>query len=169
MSFAAGAGRRARAAMLVVGFALLAGGTPAQAQEGRPVLGGHRFIWSPLTETAMPQTHVRNLTGGGKFTDIEYLSEIDLGGGIVIPAVKGDLLFAELEFEYMHRVQPWLGVWARFGGVGRVGTNAGSLLAQGVTAVFGDVRTRFVVRRGGGRCVNRFGRRIRVGIEPRFG
>lgn len=124
------------AALLVVAGAW-AGPAAAQDQGGRPVLGGHRFIWNPLTETPFPETHVRNLTGGGKFTGVEYVPEIDLGNGIVVPAIQGDLLFAELEFEYMHRVQPWLGVWARFGGVGRVGTDTGALLAQGVTAVFG--------------------------------
>jgi hypothetical protein len=109
----------------------------AQTQEPRPVLGGHRFIWNPFTETAIPRTHVRNLTGGGKFTGVEFLPSFDLGNGTTVPALLGDLLFAELEFEYMHEVQPWLGVWGRIGGVGRVGTDAGVLLAQGVTAIFG--------------------------------
>jgi hypothetical protein len=123
----------------VLGGALLTVVLPAgiRAQQGRPVLGGHQFIWSPLAETPFPQTHVRNLTGGGKFTGVEFVPEVDLGNGRVIAPVRGDLLFAELEFEYMHRVQPWLSVWARFGGVARVGTSTGSLLAQGVTAVFG--------------------------------
>ena len=108
-----------------------------QTEEPRPVLGGHRFIWNPFTETAVPRTHVRNLTGGGKFTGVEFIPSFDLGNGITVPALVGDLLFAELEFEYMHQVQPWLGVWGRIGGVGRVGTDSGVLLAQGVTAVFG--------------------------------
>jgi hypothetical protein len=109
----------------------------AQTEEPRPVLGGHRFIWNPFTETAVPRTHVRNLTGGGKFSGVEFIPSFDLGNGITVPALVGDLLFAELEFEYMHQVQPWLGVWGRVGGVGRVGTDSGVLLAQGVTAIFG--------------------------------
>jgi hypothetical protein len=109
----------------------------AQVQDPRPVLGGHRFIWNSFTESPFPRTHVRNNTGGGKITGLEFFPSFDLGGGIILPAVKGDLLFAELEFEYMQQVQPWLGVWARVGGIARVGTDAGSVLAQGVSAIFG--------------------------------
>jgi hypothetical protein len=134
--------RRTRAAfgMGTVGVllaAVAAAPVHAQDQGRRPVLGGHRFVWNPLTETPFAQTHVRNLTGGGKFTGVEFVPEIDLGDGRVLAPIRGDLLFAELEFEYMHRVQPWLGVWARLGGIARVGTDTGALLAQGVTAIFG--------------------------------
>jgi hypothetical protein len=117
--------------------ALLPAVVRAQAQEPRPVLGGHRFIWNSATETPFPRSHVRNLTGGGKFTGFEFTPSFELGDGITIPAIVGDLLFAELEFEYMHQVQPWLGVWARVGGIARLGTDTSVLLAQGVSAIVG--------------------------------
>jgi hypothetical protein len=108
----------------------------AQTQEPRAVLGEHRFIWNSFTRTPFPRTYVRNLTGGGKFTNVEYIPSFTIGE-TEIEAVKGDLLFAELEFEYMHQIQPWLGMWAHIGGLARLGTDAGALLAQGVTAIFG--------------------------------
>lgn len=108
-----------------------------QAQEPRPVLGGHRFIWNSATETPFPRTHVRNLTGGGKFTGLEFIPSFEIGDGVTVPALVGDMLFAELEFEYMHQVQPWLGVWARIGGIARLGTDTSVLLAQGVSTVIG--------------------------------
>jgi hypothetical protein len=105
-------------------------------QEPRPVLGGHRLIWNPFTQSPYPRTAVRSLTGGGIFMNAEFVPSFEIGDQTV-EAVRGDLLFAELEFEYMHQVQPWLGVWARLGGLARLGTDAGGLLAQGVTAITG--------------------------------
>jgi len=102
----------------------------------RPSLGGHRFPWNPMTLSPFPTTHVRSLTGVGRVAGVEFLPAFDLGG-LVVPAVKGDLLFAELEFEYMQRIQPWLGVWVTAGGLARLGTETGALLSQGVTAITG--------------------------------
>jgi len=130
-----------RTAGLALILASLACASPlvlhAQTPEPRPVLGGHRFIWNPFTETALPTTYARNLTGVGRITGVDFVPSFDLGNGITVPAINGNILFAELEFEYMHRLQPWLGVWARVGGLARVGTSSGSLLAQGVSATFG--------------------------------
>lgn len=108
----------------------------ARDQEPRPVLGGHRLIWNPFTQSPYPRTTVRSLTGGGVFMNAEFFPSFEIGDNTV-EAVRGNLLFAELEFEYMHQVQPWLGVWARVGGLARLGTDTGGLLAQGVTAITG--------------------------------
>lgn len=107
-----------------------------QEQEPRPVLGGHRLIWNPFTQSPYPRTTVRSLTGGGVFLNTEFFPSFEIGD-VTVEAVRGNLLFAELEFEYMHQVQPWLGVWVKAGGLARLGTNAGGLLAQGVTAITG--------------------------------
>lgn len=131
----------AKATGLAMLLALVACASPlalrAQEPEPRPVLGGHRFMWNPFTETAFPRTHVRNLTGVGRITGVEFVPSFDLGEGTTVPAINGNILFAELEFEYMHQVQPWLGVWTRLGGLARAGTSSGALLAQGLSATFG--------------------------------
>ena len=102
----------------------------APDQEPRPVLGGHRFIWNPFTRSPYPRTMVRSHTGGGKFTNVEFVPAFELGEDITVEAVKGDLLFAELEFEYMHQIQPWLGMWGNVGALARLGTDTGALLAE---------------------------------------
>jgi hypothetical protein len=71
------------------------------------------------------------------FLNAEFFPSFEIGDITVVDAVRGNLLFAELEFEYMHQVQPWLGVWARLGGLAPLGTDAGGLLAQGITAIKG--------------------------------
>jgi hypothetical protein len=121
---------------LILGAAVVPA-VQAQEQEARPVLGGHRFIWNPYTESPFPRTYVRSRTGGGLFTGLEFFPEFDIGEDITVDAVKGDLLFAELEFEYQHQIQPWLGMWAKLGGLARLGNGAGALLAEGVTSVTG--------------------------------
>jgi hypothetical protein len=132
---------RVRSRLSAVAVTLAVGVTttpPLAAQDPgpRPVVGGHRVIWNPFTRSPLPSTHVRSLTGAGQLTGVEYVPEFDLGG-VVVPAVQGNLLFAELEFEYMHRVQPWLGVWVNAGALARLGTDAGTLLSQGVTTITG--------------------------------
>ncbi len=125
-------------AAALVGIASLPSEAWAQnrQQEPRPVIGEHRLIWNPFTLSPYPRTSVRNLTGGGVFMNAEFVPSFEIGD-TTIAATKGNLLFAELEFEYMHQVQDWLGVWVRLGGLARLGTDAGGILAQGVTAITG--------------------------------
>lgn len=124
-------------AALALFFGALLSPLEAQDQEPRPVLGGHRLIWNPFTQSPYPRTTVRSLTGGGVFLNAEFFPSLEIGDITVVDAVRGNLLFAELEFEYMHQVQPWLGVWAKLGGLARLGTDTGGLLAQGVNAIKG--------------------------------
>ena len=107
-----------------------------EAAQVRPKLGGHTFISNPATRDPFPRTFLRSTTGIGKTVNLILIPSFEIGDQIV-EEVKGKLLFAELDFAYQHRVQDWLAVWGRFNLAGRLGTNTGALLAEGVTTVTG--------------------------------
>lgn len=108
----------------------------AQASEfKRPLLGGHAFLPNKLVPDPFIRTFIRNSVGLGQAVDLEIPTPIIDGDTIL--GLKGDLLFAILDFEYQHAVKDWLAVRAEVDVVGRLGTNLGALLASGVTAATG--------------------------------
>jgi hypothetical protein len=116
--------------LLVIGCA-----APSIAQTGPvrvPVLSGHRFIASDIVEDPFGETFIVTQLGGGVASDLDFpLFEV---GGDTIFAPRGDLLFAVLKFEYRQRIKRWLSVNGAFKTIGRLGTEAQSLLLAGVTA-----------------------------------
>ena len=138
--------RRARRGLFLTlaGLLLSGGATGLDAQgaeEGadrlRPLLGGHRFIPNSFTRDPFSRTYVRNSLGIGQALDVEFVPQLDIGGGDTIPGLSGDLLFAVLDFEYQHAVKDWLAVWGKINMIGRLGTDVGAILAQGATVLTG--------------------------------
>ncbi len=108
----------------------------AQASEfKRPLLGGHAFLPNNLVPDPFIKTFIRNSVGLGQAVDLEI--PLPLIDGDTIVGLKGDLLFAILDFEYQHAVKDWLAVRGEVGVVGRLGTDLGALFASGVTAATG--------------------------------
>lgn len=111
------------------------GATQVHAQVGPnrvPTLNGHRFLVSEDVADPFVSTNLLNALGVGVASDMKLpLFEI---GGDTLFAPRGDVLFATLHFEYRQRIKDWLSVHGRFKTVGRLGTNAQSLLTVGVTA-----------------------------------
>ncbi len=113
---------------------------PAPAQTRDPAaartLNGHTFIPSNLIADPFPATLVRTRTGAG------YASKVatDVDNAVVdslIQVLEGDLAFMALEFEYQHGFTDWLAVGLAASGAARIGTGAQSILAQGITSIFG--------------------------------
>ena len=107
-------------------------------------LNGHVFIPSSLIEDPFITTLVRAETGGGFATKVARDIENEVVDSL-ISALVGDVAFINLEFEYQHAVTDWLAVGASGSAAARVGTGAQSVLAQGVTSMFG-FRLRAVAR-----------------------
>lgn len=99
---------------------------------GRPVLGGHRFIPNPFAEDPFPRTFVRSSLGMGKAMDLDVVPEFVIGTD-TISGITGELLFALLDFQYSQRIKEWMGFWVTAKLRGRLGTDAGAILTQGVT------------------------------------
>jgi hypothetical protein len=100
-----------------------------------PVLGEHKFMPNSIVRDPFIKTYVRNAVGMGQALDLD-IPLLEIGGNEVI-GLRGDLMFASLEFEYHHAVKEWLAVWGRFGVIARVGNDTQALLSQGFTAVTG--------------------------------
>ncbi len=108
----------------------------SDADGKRPQLGEHRFIVNTLTRDPFPRTYLRQQLGVGKVLDVDILPEIEIAGD-TIGGQKGNLLFANLEIEYMQRLDDWVSVWGQVNVNARLGDDLGALLGQGVTVVNG--------------------------------
>jgi hypothetical protein len=80
-------------------------------------------------------TFVRNSVGIGQARDFE-LPVLEIGGDEFV-ALSGDILFANLDFEYQQAVKEWIAARARVRVTARLGSEVSSLLASGVAASTG--------------------------------
>jgi len=93
-------------------------------------LGGHYFTPSNIIKQPFILTHVRMSLGIGGISEIRY--PLIVVGDEPYLYLQGDILSALLSFEYQHAVKEWLAVYVRFGLIGRLGSDYGTLLIEGV-------------------------------------
>jgi hypothetical protein len=117
----------------VFGVALFA--MPLGAQQPDRVLNDYRFIPSGLVPDPFAISYFGTGTGGGMAFGLEP-PFIDLDGD-TLGTLKGDVAFLALDFEYQQRFGSWLAARFALGGVGRVGVDEQSVLAQGVSGAVG--------------------------------
>ncbi len=112
----------ARLGLLVSLFALLwSGSVVAQDQAGgqRPAVGSHSFTETVDVPSPFVRSFIRNRIGAGMAFDFE-IPPIEIGGE-PIAGLKGDLLFAILDFEYQYAIKDWIAIRARVLGSGLCG------------------------------------------------
>lgn len=99
-----------------------------------PLLNGHSFIPSlGIPQTPFVTTFFRNSTGAGNALGREipiYDKE-----GEIINTLNASITYMILSLAYQQAVNDWLAFSIEASGVGRVGTNAESILSQGVSAL----------------------------------
>ena len=98
-------------------------------------LNGHRFLFTSLVPDPFVTTHFRNGTGGGSVTNLTV--EVRNLEGTVLDSIAADIGFFTLDFEYQYRVTRWLGLHATATTLARIGTSGASVLASGVSALYG--------------------------------
>jgi len=126
---------RSRASILVwVAAALIAAPDPLSAQGSHPALSGHTFIPTTLVPDPFVKTQLGTLIGLGKAFD--YAIEVVIENDTLV-SQEGRMTWVLAEFDYRQRVTDWLLLFGKFDGGARVGTNAVSALAQGVSVLTG--------------------------------
>jgi len=100
-----------------------------------PVLGEHKFMPNSIVKDPFIKTYIRNSVGIGQALDLD-IPIVEIGENHVL-GLRGDLMFASLDFEYQHAVKDWLAVWGRFNILARIGNDTQAILSQGITAVTG--------------------------------
>jgi len=100
-----------------------------------PVLGTHKFMPNSIVRDPFIKTYIRNSIGMGQALNLD-VPIVEIGGNKVL-GLRGDLIFASLDFEYHHAVKDWLAVWGRFGLLARLGNDTQALLSQGLMAITG--------------------------------
>jgi hypothetical protein len=115
--------------------AAAAAGDSANAGQTRPVLGGHAFVPYSAVDAPFITTHLRSTLGYGSAVDMKVAYK-NLDGEIVKES-QGDLLYTNLQLEYQQRVLQWLAINGQMLLNGRIGQDATTLLAQGITGVTG--------------------------------
>ena len=100
-----------------------------------PLLGNHQFVTNNYVADPFLKTAVRNTLGMGQALNVDI--PVVVIDGEELLALRGDILFLNLDFEYQHRVKDWLGVWGRFLVLGRLGSGTEALISQGITAISG--------------------------------
>jgi hypothetical protein len=93
-------------------------------------LGGHYFTPSNSIKLPFILTHVKTSLGIGGINDLRY-PLINLGEKEFL-YLQGDIYTALLSIEYQHAVKDWLAVYLRSGLIGRLGSDFGTLIKQGV-------------------------------------
>lgn len=108
---------------------------PARSDLARPHLGGHSFVENPIVPGPFVRSYVYNRIGIGQARNLE-LQPVEIGGE-QIPGLRGELMYALLDFETQYAIKPWVGIRARVSVAGRLGTDVQALLAEGVNLVTG--------------------------------
>ena len=100
-----------------------------------PVLGEHKFMPNSIVKDPFIKTYIRNSVGIGQALNLD-IPIVEIGDNQVL-GLRGDLMFASLDFEYQHSVKDWLAVWGKFNILARIGNDTQAILSQGITAVTG--------------------------------
>ncbi|MCG8308582.1 MAG: hypothetical protein MI975_14410 [Cytophagales bacterium] len=117
--------------ILVIAYGIVT----AQDQEKNhlPVLNNHYFIPNSNTPAPFIKTHFGMNLGIASSRDFEnVILEID---GEKLIALKGSLIFADLNFDYQQKIKDWIALHINMGITARIGTELQSMLTQGVNTV----------------------------------
>jgi hypothetical protein len=98
-----------------------------------PELNGHTFVPSTYIEDPFLNSTLGLVVGFGSTGEYRYpLFEVD---DDLIYGVRGQLIFVTVGVEYQQKIQDWVAVFIKYRLAARIGTNIGSILAEGFSSV----------------------------------
>jgi len=127
--------RAGRWGLILIVMLAFAAEASAQIKQERklPQLAGYNLLPAMTVPDPFITTYIRSATGFGVALDIT-IPVYDRDGNVV-DTLDGDLAFLLLGFEYQQALTRWLSLRLGVEGLARVGVNAESVLAQGISAV----------------------------------
>ena len=114
---------------------VLAGAAQAAEQASPRLLGGHLFLPSSVVPDPFIATSFQTATGGGAAMNI--VTPLYNIKGEQIGEADSDIGFMSLGFDYQQRLSNRVDLRLSVDGSGRLGTSATSIVAEGLSAVYG--------------------------------
>ena len=117
-----------------VALAFSSGNSIAQNEVNKiPILNGHVFLPNENIQSPFMNTMIDFGIGIGTTGQFKYpIFEVD---DTPIYAVRGELLYATIGITYQQKIQDWVALYIRYNLAARLGTNIGSILAEGFSTV----------------------------------
>jgi len=110
-------------------------GVTSRAMAERPSLAEHTFISTELVPDAFVRTYVRNSIGYTMTPEFDYPPVVIRGD--TLATLDGSLAYALLGMEYQNAIRDWIAVRASVGLRARLGTQASSIVNEGVNMTSG--------------------------------
>ena len=111
------------------------GYTHVSAEGSKPMVGGHTFVATDIVPDPFVRTYVRNSLGYTQSSKFDYPPVVV--GGDTLVTLDGSLAYALLGMEYQHEIRDWIAVRVGLGLRTRVGTQASSLINEGMNLTGG--------------------------------
>jgi hypothetical protein len=96
-----------------------------------PILNSFRFIPSDIVKDPFMNTYIKLNVGSGIALDLKsYVKNLQ---GEVFDTLSGDISYLSGDLEFQYAVNDWLAFNIAFGGSGRLGSNAYTILTSGIS------------------------------------
>lgn len=98
-------------------------------------IGGHKFINNSTLGSAFTSTHYKSLLGAGQTMGLD-IPPIVINNKPVLQ-LNGNIVYTNLFFEYQQEIKDWMAFYGSLKLIGRLGTETGALISQGVNVAAG--------------------------------
>jgi len=96
-----------------------------------PILNNFRFVPSDIVKDPFINTFIKLNLGVGTALDLKtYVKNLQ---GEIRDTLSGDISYLSGELEFQYAVNDWLAFYIGYGGAGRVGSNAYTILTSGIS------------------------------------
>jgi hypothetical protein len=98
-------------------------------------LNGHKFIINSTIGSPFVNTYYRNILGAGQTVGLKL--PVIMFKGRPLRELRGEMVFTNLAFVYQQELRDWMAFYGEVRLVGRLGTETGALISQGVNIATG--------------------------------
>lgn len=93
-------------------------------------LNGHKFLSNSIVRSPFIRSYLQNKLGAGQTMDLKIPAVIIDSHKVL--QLQGELVYTSIDFEYQQSIRDWMAFRARIVVNGRLGTETGALISQGL-------------------------------------